>query len=121
MRRFLVDEGYHHEAVYGTEQLGNSFLQQDVKLGFGLGNGCSTGKKVKRGGGSKPSWMSESSGRERGSEESVFSWGLDVTKDTGAWMEDMGYADVERGQVYEYPMVMSGVTECAGGFEDGMG
>lgn len=96
MKIFLAESGQ----LQSSEHSG-TFLPQDVKL--------STSRKVKRG--SKPSWVTTDSGG--GSDKMAWSWGVggDVTKDTGAWVEEYGYEDVQRGEMYEYPMVMSGVTD----------
>lgn len=112
MRRFLVEDGYHQTE---HENGGNAnFLQQDVKIGYG----CTTSKKVNKG--SKPSWVSGSSGRAS-NEELAWSLGQrgEMMRDVGAWMDGYGGVKMERGvgQVYEYPMVLSGITEC--GFGEG--
>ncbi|CZR61176.1 uncharacterized protein PAC_11072 [Phialocephala subalpina] len=102
MRRFLV-EGYHL-----TSHEHEGFLKQDVVLG----RSCESTRKGKRG--SKPSWVSSGSGKSGQLEESLGGWSqrLDWTREMGGWMDDV---DVQRGEVYEYPMDMSGVTECAYG------
>lgn len=108
MRRFLIEGGYDRTEHVGEE----GFLKQDVKI--------SASRKVHRG--SKPSWVSSGS-RGSGLEESFGGWSqrLDWTRETGAWMDEFemgdGDVDLERGEVYEYPMIMSEVTEC--GFGDG--